>query len=236
MHLIIGNKLYSSWSLRPWILLRALDISFEETLIPLDSEEFADRVPEFSGARKVPVLQDRDATIWESLAIIEYVADQYPQKGVWPNKRKARAHARAISAEMHAGFDALRAACPMNLGKRYARRDWGQDVKSDVRRVTALWAEARERFGRRHKSGEPFLYGPFCAADAMFAPVVTRLDTYDHKVSKDARRYMDAVLSHAAFVDWRQAALDEPWVVAADEVDFAPIEIVRRRQPEGAPQ
>ena len=207
--------------------MSALDIPFTETVVPLDTPEFEDRVPEFSGAGKVPVLQDGDVTVWESIAILDYVADRFQDKAVWPTDMAARAHARAISAEMHAGFMGLRGACPMNLGKRYARKNRGANVDTDVRRIVALWAEARERFGRAHPEGGDFLYGPFCAADAMYAPVVTRLDTYDFDVSPQARRYMDAVLSHPAFQAWKKEALKETWVVDADEVDEDPVENFR---------
>jgi glutathione S-transferase len=134
--------------------------------------------------------------------------------------------ARSVAAEMHAGFGALRSACPMNLGKRYAARDRGEAVARDVARVTAIWREAREQFG-----GGPFLFGGFSAADAMYAPVVTRLDTYAIPVDPVSRAYMDTILGLPAFREWLEAALDEPWVIAHDEVDEEPTEILRRRNP-----
>ena len=226
MKLVIGNKLYSSWSLRPWILMRHLGLAFEEVLVPLDTPETNARIREHSPAGKVPVLVDGAATVWESLAILDYLADLYPEAAIWPREDGARAYARSIAAEMHAGFHALRAALPMNLGKAYAHADRGAAVEADVARVTTIWREARTRFG----AGGPFLFGAdFGAADAMYAPVVTRLDTYSLPVEADTRAYMDAVLSLPAFVEWREAALDEEWAVAADEVDEAPIAVYRRR-------
>lgn len=217
LRLLIANKCYSSWSLRPWLTMRALAIPFEETLIPFSDPDFKVKVTAFSGAGLVPVLIDGDVTVWESLAIIEYLAERFPDRGVWPASPAARAHARAISAEMHASFTALRGACPMNLGKRFAQRGRGADVTSDVARIVYLWREARERFAAPEDG--PFLYGSFSGADAMYAPVASRLDTYAFEVEPEARAYMDAILSHAAFVEWRMAALAEPWIEPQDEVD-----------------
>ncbi len=222
--LVIANKLYSSWSLRPWLLLRQLGIAFEEVLIPLDLPDTGARVLAHSPAGKVPVLIDGDATVWESLAIMDYVADVLAPGRVWPQERAARAMARSVAAEMHAGFPALRAACPMNLGKRYAARDRGEAVARDVARVQAIVTEARGRFG----VGGPFLFGAFSAADAMYAPVMTRLDTYGFSLDPEPAAYVATMLALPAFRAWREAALDEPWTVAHDEVDEAPAEIVRR--------
>ncbi len=220
MHLYIANKLYSSWSLRPWILMTALDIPFEETVIPMYFPDSKGRMLDVSPTGKMPCLVDGDVTIWESLAIIEYVHERFPEKGVWPTDVKARAHARAIASEMHAGFQALRQMCPMNLSKRFAPRELSSDVSDNVRRLEGLWADARRRFG----AGGQFLYGAFGAADAMFAPVVTRLDTYQVPVSSETRRYMDAVLSHPAFVKWRTEALAESWTIDHYEVGWTPVE------------
>jgi len=220
MKLVIANKLYSSWSLRPWLLMRALDIPFEETVIPMYFPDSKARMLDVSPTGKMPCLIDGDIAIWESLAIIEYIHERFPDRGVWPADRAARAHARAAANEMHAGFQALRNACPMNLGKRFAPRDLGSDVADNVRRLEGLWAEARQKFG----SSGPFLYGKFCATDAMFAPVVTRLDTYQVRVSPQARLYMDAVLAHPAFLAWREAALAEPWTIDHYEEGWTPVE------------
>jgi glutathione S-transferase len=225
--LVIGNKLYSSWSLRPWLLLRGLGIAFEEVLIPLDQPDTKARILAHSPGGKVPVLVEDGFSVWESVAIMEHVADTRPELGAWPSDPAARAMARSVSAEMHAGFTALRSACPMNLGKRYATRDRGEAVARDVARVTAIWREARERYG----ADGPFLFGAFSAADAMYAPVVTRLDTYSISVDPVSRAYMDTILGLPAFREWLDAALDEPWVLAHDEVDEEPTEILRRRNP-----
>lgn len=215
--LVIANKVYSSWSLRPWLLLRHLDIAFEEVLIPLGQPDSRERIGRYSPAGKVPVLLDGDVTVWESLAIIEYAAERWPEAGVWPADPKARALARAISAEMHAGFAALRSGCSMNLGKRFARKDRGEAVARDVARIEEIWRDARGRFG----AGGPFLFGAFSGADAMFAPVVTRLDTYSIAVGKGSRAYMDAILSLPALVEWREAALKETWLYG--ETDEKPV-------------
>lgn len=226
MKLLIGNKLYSSWSLRPWILMRHLGLAFEEVLIPLDLPDTKARILAHSPAGKVPVLVDGAATVWESLAIIDHLADLYPEAPIWPREDAARAYARSIAAEMHAGFQPLRAGLPMNLGKGYAHKDRGAAVAADVARVVAIWREARSRFG----AGGPFLFGAdFGAADAMYAPVVTRLDTYSWPVDPDTRAYMDTILTLPAFVAWREAALDEEWVVPGDELDEEPIAVYRRR-------
>jgi glutathione S-transferase len=225
MELIIGNKNYSSWSLRPWILMRALGIPFTERLIRLDAADFTTQLATIYDGSTVPVLVDGDTVVWESLAIIEFLAERFPDLNIWPQQPDARAMARAISAEMHAGFSALRSACPMNLGKRYAFRDRGDDCAADVSRVCRLWQKARKAFGQR--SGHPYLFGEFCAADAMYAPVVTRLDTYSLVVPEDVRVYMDAILGSDAFSDWRNAALLEPWVFDDDEVDEVPIQDLR---------
>ena len=209
MHLIIGNKLYSSWSLRPWILMQALNLPFDETVIPLHQDDTRQQIVKHSPAGKVPVLKDGAILVWESLAIMEYLHERFPNAGVWPGDVAARAHARAIANEMHAGFQPLRQACPMNLGKKFAAKPYGDDVKAAVARIEAIWSEARSRFGH----GGPFLYGAFSAADAMYAPIVTRLDTYSFAVSPTSRAYMDAVLKSPAFVAWRLAALQEPWHV-----------------------
>ena len=148
MHLHIANKLYSSWSLRPWMLMTALGIPFQETVIPMYQSDSKARMLGVSPTGKMPVLVDGETAIWESLAIMEYLAEKFPAKGVWPKDPKARAHARAVSSEMHAGFQALRNACPMNLAKSFAPRgDLGPDVAADVARLNALWMEARTRFG-----------------------------------------------------------------------------------------
>ena len=221
--LVIANKLYSSWSLRPWLLLKQLGVRFDEIVIPLDTPTTKAEILKHSPAGKVPILIDGEVTVWESVAILEYVADAFGAP-VWPEDRAARAMARSVAAEMHAGFQALRSACPMNLGKRFDRRDRGEAVAQNVARFEDIVRDARHRFGQ----GGPFLFGAFSGADAMYAPVVTRLDTYSIPVSSETRSYMNTILSLPAFTEWRAAALKEPWTVAEDEVDEAPIEIYRQ--------
>lgn len=221
--LVIANKCYSSWSLRPWLLMKQLGVGFDEITIPLDLPDTKEKVLKHSPAGKVPVLIDGDVTVWESIAIMEYVADAYGAP-VWPEDREARAMARSIAAEMHAGFMGLRSACPMNLGKRFAARDRGEDVARDVTRFSSIVREARDRFG----AGGPFLFGAFSAADAMYAPLVTRLDTYSITLDAATRAYVDAILSLPAFQEWRSAALKEEWIVAVDEIDEDPIENYRK--------
>jgi glutathione S-transferase len=207
MHLYIANKLYSSWSLRPWLLMTTFSMPFDETVIPMYLPDSRARMLDIAPTGKVPCLVDGDVRIWESIAIVEYLAEAYPQKAVWPADRVVRAHARATASEMHAGFQALRSACPMNLGKRFHPRDLGSDVEDNVRRFEGLVSDARRRFG----SGGDFLYGAFTAADAMYAPLVTRLDTYQIRLAPQTRAYVDAVLALPAFQKSRDAALAEPW-------------------------
>jgi glutathione S-transferase len=216
LRLIIGNKNYSSWSLRPWIALKAAGIAFDETVISLDAPDFKAQILALSGAGKVPVLLDGDVRVWESLAILEYVADKFPQAGLWPTAAPARAHARAVAAEMHAGFVPLRRHLPMNVRRPVKPRALDDGARADVARIEAIWNECRAQFG----AGGPFLYGGFGAADAMYAPVVWRFHTYAVAVSAPTRAYMDAVLALPASREWLDAARREPWVLEHDEVDW----------------
>jgi len=215
LHLIIGNKNYSSWSMRPWLAMTAGGLSFRETVILLDQPDTAQRIREHNRAGKVPVLHHGDITVWESLAIIEYVAEAFPAAGVWPKSAKARAVARAVSSEMHAGFAALRRTCPMNLRRPKKAVPMDDAAKADVAAIQALWRTCRKEFGQEG----PFLFGAFSGADAMYAPVVTRFDTYDIQVDDDTREYMNAVSSLPAFQAWRKAGLEEVWRVPSDETD-----------------
>ena len=224
MQLFIANKLYSSWSMRPWLLMTARGIPFEESVIPMYFPDSKARMLDVSPAGKMPCLVDGNAKVWESLAIIEYLHERFPEKGVWPTDALARAHARAVSSEMHAGFQALRNACPMNLAKRFAPRDLGSDVEDNVRRLQGMWSDCRRRFKGR---GE-FLFGDFCAADAMFAPVVTRLDTYQVPVATETRQYMNAVLAHPAYRKWLREALAEPWSVPHYEEGWTAVEVFHK--------
>ena len=210
MHLFIGNKVYSSWSLRPWIVMRAKGIAFGETLVQLRTSDSPHHIRKYSPSGKVPCLVDGDVTVWETIAIMEYLADKFPDEGIWPRDPKARAHARAISAEMHAGFQSLRSQCGMAATQRFAPRARSAEVQADVARVTAIWNEARAKYA----SGTgPFLYGDFSAADGMYAPVATRFRTYSITVDAVSQAYVDAVLEHPAYRQWLSAAAAEPWVI-----------------------
>jgi glutathione S-transferase len=216
LRLIIGNKNYSSWSMRPWFALTVAGVPFEETVISLDASDFKPRLLAVSPAGKVPVLIDGDTHVWESLAILEYLADKFPQAKLWPADAAARAHARAISSEMHAGFLPLRRACPMNMWRPVTTREYATDVQANVARIDAMWSNCRARFG----AGGPFLFGHFTAADAMYAPVVARFHTYGLPASVGARAYMRTVMDLPAWRAWREAALKEPWILPADEPDW----------------
>jgi len=216
LKLIIGNKNYSSWSMRPWIAMKVAGIAFEETVISLDAADFKAKVGAVSGTGKVPVLIDGDVRVWESLAILEYLAEKFPKAGLWPSDVVARAHARAIANEMHAGFLPLRRLLPMNMWRPVIKRALTPEAATNVQRIEEIWSGARARFGQ---SG-PFLFGRYGAADAMYAPVVSRLHTYDVAVGAGTRAYMDAVMALPAFREWHAAGIKEPWVLADDEVDW----------------
>jgi len=216
LRLIIGNKNYSSWSMRPWIAMKVAGIPFEEEVISLDAKDFKPRVTRISGTGKVPALADGDVQVWESLAILEYLAEKFPNARLWPADPAARAHARAIAAEMHAGFVPLRRHLPMNMWRPVMPRQLTPEVEADVRRIEAMWTDCRTRYG----AGGAFLFGGFTAADAMYAPVVSRFHTYAVKVGEAAQAYMDAMMALPAWGEWRAAALAEPWVLPEDEVDW----------------
>ncbi|MGA2891550.1 MAG: glutathione S-transferase [Xanthobacteraceae bacterium] len=219
LHLIIGNKNYSSWSFRPWLALKAAGIAFEETVISLEASDFKARVIAVSPAGRVPVLIDGGVVIWESLAILEYLADKFPAAGLWPADAAARAHARAVASEMHAGFMPLRRLLPMNVARQVKPRALDDGALADVKRIDAIWNECRAKFGARGG----FLFGGFGAADAMYAPVVWRFHTYAVEVSATARAYMRAMMALPAWSEWRDAARREPWVLPHDEVDWPEI-------------
>jgi glutathione S-transferase len=213
--LYIANKNYSSWSFRPWIAMTAAGVPFHEVLIPFDNSAGNPRFKEISPTGRVPVLHHGDIRVWESLAIIEYVAELFPDKRIWPEASVDRAAARSISMEMLSGFRALRNACPMNMRRPKGRLDLAGDVNAgvdvDVARISAIW---KELLGR---SGGPFLFGAFCAADAMFAPVVNRFEIYDLVTDQAVLDYMAAMKEHSAWKAWETVALAEPWIVPEDE-------------------
>jgi glutathione S-transferase len=210
LKLVIGNKNYSSWSMRPWLALRANEIPFEEIFVPLYTGE-ADkrRILDVTPSGKVPVLVDGDTTIWDSLAIIEYLAERFPEKQLWPRDRGQRAHARSISAEMHSSFAALRSECGMNLHRPVGAIELSADARADIARIQDIWAQCRERYGK----ARPFLFGAFGAADAVFAPVVHRFRTYEIAVNPQSRRYMDTMMALPAFQEWTKAGLAETLVI-----------------------
>jgi glutathione S-transferase len=216
LKLAIGNKNYSSWSMRPWIAMKVAGIPFEETVISIYREGSRERILEFSPAGKVPVLVDGEISVWESLAILDYLAEAFPQAGLWPVDRAARAHARAIAAEMHAGFLPLRRHLPMNMWRPVKPRELPPEVAANVARIEAMWTDCRRRFGQ----DGPFLFGRFGAADAMYAPVVSRFHTYGVQVGPAARAYMAAVMALPAWAEWRAAARQETWVLEEFEVDW----------------
>jgi glutathione S-transferase len=215
--LVIGNKNYSSWSLRPWLALTMAGIPFDEKLIRFGEPRFGREVKKVSAAGMVPVLLHKGQTVWDSLAIIEYAAETWPKAGVWPKTAAARAMARSAAAEIHSGFRGIRSACPMNLRrpKVALKAGFSEAVLKDVKRLEMLWAQCRKAHGK----GGPFLFGKFSAADAMYAPVVARLDSYAIPVKKETRAYMHAVMGTAGFKAWLTASLKEPWIVPEDEAE-----------------
>ena len=207
VQLFIANKNYSSWSLRPWILMRQIGIPFTETLVPFGGP---DDFRHFSPTGKVPCLIDGQTTVWDSLAITEYLAEKYPS--VWPEDRAARAWGRCAAAEMHSGFFELRGTCTMNCGVRVELKTFPAGLKNDIARIDALWTEGISRFGG------PFLAGSaFTAVDAFFAPVAFRIQTYGLALSPVARQYADRMLALAPMQDWYASALTEPWRDTAHE-------------------
>ena len=207
LKLFIGNKAYSSWSLRPWILLREFGIPFEEVLVRLYGPTTAIDIQRVSPTGKVPALHADDIAISESLAILEFIAECFPDKPVWPTDRRARALARSLASEMHAGFGKLRATCPTQFRRAPKPIAIDPEVRAEIDRIEAAWSAARHEFG----AGGPFLFGAFSAADAMFAPVVNRFHVYSIEVRPETRAYMDAVMGLASWQAWIEGARAEPW-------------------------
>jgi glutathione S-transferase len=211
--LVIGNKNYSSWSMRAWVLLRAAGIEFEEVQLKFHTEGWEREIGRWSPTGLVPVLWVDGEPVWDTLAIAEATADRWPERQVWPRDARARAVARSIAAEIHAGFHALRQAMPMNIRGSYPGRGMSPEVAKDIDRIVAIWTMCRERFGQ----DGALLFGGFTAADAFYAPVVTRFVTYGVRLTDVARRYVDAVLALPAVQEWSAAARVEPEVIAAEE-------------------
>ncbi len=216
LKLIIGNRAYSSWSFRGWLAVKQSGEEFEELVVPMFDAEWEERREgdEFApGGGKVPILWDGDCVVWDSLAIIEFLAERVGREVYWPEEIGARAMARSMAAEMHSGFASLRRELPMNVRRSYAKQVLSEDVRQDIDRILQTWAQARARYGG---TGD-FLFGNWSAADIMFAPVVTRFITYGVAVPSFAGIYMKAVLSQPHVAEWVDKAQDEPWVIEAYE-------------------
>ena len=213
MKLVIGNKNYSSWSLRPWLLLRHAGIAFDEVKLSFNSPAFKRDALSFGPTGKVPVLIDGDVTVWDTLAIAEYVAEKFPDRSLWPRESKLRAEARAICAEMHSGFQSLRNLMGMNVSANLAGRGWNIEVQRDIDRIGAIWSGLRAR----HAGAGLFLFGHFTVADAYYAPVVSRFNTYRPALPEAVTAYMETILALPAMREWFTGATNEDEFVEAGE-------------------
>jgi glutathione S-transferase len=218
--LVIGNKNYSSWSMRPWVLMKQLGIAFEQKMLRFHTQEWDAEIERWSPSRLVPVLWRDQQSVWDTLAIAEALHEWYPDKGVWPRDAAARAFARSAAAEMHSGFRDLRTNMPMNIRASHPGKGMKPEVQANIDRIERLWGEARKRFG----SGGPFLFGAFSAADAMYAPVVMRFKTYAVPIAPETQRYCEAMRSAPGVRAWIEEALQEKEFVAEDEPYAAPAE------------
>jgi glutathione S-transferase len=209
----IGNKNYSSWSLRGWLALKHTGQPFREVVIPLGRADTHESIRAHSPSGRIPALRHGEVVVWDSLAICEYLAEAFPEARLWPEDRAARAHARSVSAEMHSSFLSLRAHMPMNVRSLFPGFGRTPGSLQDIARVTAIWSDCRARYA----GGGPYLFGRFSVADAMYAPVVSRFRTYDVRLDATLRAYADAMLAHPAMQEWARAAEKEEWTVADDE-------------------
>jgi glutathione S-transferase len=205
--LVIGNKAYSSWSLRPWLLMKEAGLAFDEIRIPLYQDGHAAKIRQHTPTGRVPVLHDGAVTVWDTLAICEYLAERHPEKNLWPASVAARAQARAVSAEMHAGFAALRSNLWMNVRRTFPGTGITPEVARDIARIEALWGDCLSRYGG------PFLFGAFGIADAMYAPVATRFKTYAVALGIDAQRYAERLLALPSMRAWYADAAAETEVL-----------------------
>ena len=218
--LIIGNRAYSSWSMRGWLAVRQSGLEFEELVVPVFDEAWEQlrEGDEFAPSLgKVPILWDGDCVVWDSIAIVEFLADRVGRDKFWPAEDSARGMARSMAAEMHSSFSNLRRDLPMNVRRNHGQRELSPKVVEEINRILQLWAQARARFGG---TGQ-YLFGDWCAADIMFAPVVTRFVTYSVPVPPFAGTYMEAVLDHPAVAEWIEKAQEEPWVIEEFETEPA---------------
>lgn len=206
----LGNKNYSSWSLRPWLALKRTTVDFDEVVIPLYQPGTRETILKYSPSGRLPALRHGSLLVWESLAICEYLAELFPTLELWPKDPEARALARAVSNEMHGGLQALRQALPMNIRSSFPGREITVEVQADINRVMALWRDCRTRFG---EGNGDLLFGNFTIADAMFAPVVTRFRTYRIELEREAELYCDAVMALPAMQEWVTAARNEPMII-----------------------
>lgn len=216
--LVIANKAYSSWSLRAWLALKATGATFEEVVIPLREADTRSEILKYSPSSKLPVLIHGEITVWESLAIIEYLAEKHPGAGLWPKDGAARAFARAAAAEMHGGFLALRRALPMNVRRTFPTPELDEETGAQINRVQAIWREAGRSFGTACGDGV-FLMGGFSALDAVYAPVASRFATYSIALESHAASYVEVILAHPFMEEWRDAAHREPWIIPDYEID-----------------
>ncbi|NVJ93204.1 MAG: glutathione S-transferase family protein [Methylocystaceae bacterium] len=212
--LIIGNKNYSSWSLRPWLVLKHLGLDFDEVVIPLLQDNFKEKILAHSHAGKVPILKADGFDLWDSLAICEFLNDQYPEGKLWPTDPKAKAVARSISCEMHSGFFNIRNDMPMNMRRVINGVTPTAACQSEIDRVVEIWTNCRAEFGQEG----PYLFGSFTIADAMFAPVVNRFATYQVPVSGQAATYMKTMQDMPSMKEWKADAIEEEWVIEAVEL------------------
>jgi glutathione S-transferase len=210
----LGNKNYSSWSLRAWLMLRRTGAAFDEVVIPIRRPDSRETILRHSPSGKVPALRHGERTVWDSLAIGEYLAETFPEAGLWPADAGARAVARSVSAEMHSGFLDMRRAMPMNMRSSVPKREISDGVQGDINRISAIWRDCRTRFS----DGGPYLFGAFTIADAMFAPVASRFRTYGVELDETPAGYADTLWAMPDLQEWVAAARDEPWVI--DDFEF----------------
>jgi glutathione S-transferase len=217
LKIVLGNQNYSSWSLRPWLVLKHLGVPFEEVVIPLDQPQTRQQILRYSPSARVPVLLDGDLAVWDSLAICEYLHEKFPERHLWPADSRARTIARSVSAEMHSGFAALREDLPMKFRESLPMTSFRAEVRRDIERIFEIWTQCRRRFG----GGQPFLFGAFSIADAMYGPVVSRFRTYGVKLDGAPAEYVETMLAMPAMKDWLQAARAETHRMARYEAQRA---------------